>query len=139
VGKKKVPPRSSVAAKHASALNEHSRVLKSHSEALAIASAANYELVKALNKNTAALISPPSPLRKNIRARIAKVIFSAPGALGNKIKVSSQVGGDPGAGDTMVSNINNEFWPHAKVIHLTFDEIKDMTFGDLIDLIIEML
>jgi hypothetical protein len=139
--KKKAAPRSSATAKHASALSEHSRVLRDHSAALAKATAANLKLVKAINENTAAIAARPktSPFREKIRGRIAKAIFSTPGALGDTVKVSSQILGGPGAGDAMVSNINNEFWPHAKVIHLTFDEIKDMTFGDLVDLIIEML
>jgi hypothetical protein len=106
------------------------------------AAAASRSLIDALKENSATVVARtrPSPgFREKIRARIAKAIFSTPAALGDKVTVSSQIQGVGGAGDAMVSNINNEFWPNANVIHLTFDEIKDMTFGKLIDLIIEML
>jgi hypothetical protein len=136
--KKKAAPRASATAQHTAALREHSRALKDHTLMLAKALASNQALSGALDEHTKAL-TKPSPVREKIRARIAKAIFSKPQALGDAVKVSSQVQGGSAAGDAMVANINNEFWPHANVIHLTFDEIKDMTFGDLITLILEIL
>jgi hypothetical protein len=139
--KKKKALRPSATRQHTAALREHSRALKDHTQKLGEALASNQALMGALKQHTKALTAPPkpSPVREKIRARIAKAILSTPGAIGDGVKVSSQILGGAAAGDAIVSNINNEFWPHAKVIHLTFDEIKDMTFGDLITLILEML
>ena len=131
--KKKKVPRSSATSQHTAALREHSRALKDHTRVLGEALASNQAVIGALKEHAKALTAPPkpSPAREKIRARIAKAIFSTPSAVGDGVKVSSQIQGGAAAGDAIVSNINNEFWPHANVIHLTFDEIKDMTFGDL--------
>jgi hypothetical protein len=141
--KSKAKPRTTAIEKHTAALRDHTREMKRHAKTLETYASAHHSLSKALSANTAALVfaakaAPEDPIRKSIRHRIETATGNSPDSLAEDDKVSGMLAGGPGAMIALVADINNEFWPNGNV-RLKVTQVKDLTIGQLITLILSKL
>lgn len=115
---------------HTEALRENTRVLKQHTKMLRAAIASHATLTDALESHAAVVSGKPSLVE--IKARVERATGNAPGSLRDTDKVINMIAGGGPVRDTLMSRINNEFWPGAAVPHLTFDQIKGMDIATLV-------
>ncbi len=136
---KKSKPRSGADDNLAAMSRAHASQLKQHARAIETLGAQNRSITAALKLRGIAL--PKLPSRDQVRAGIADAMSSA----GNPVKPGDiqdtdklVISGGAGALFQFLGKLNGEFWSDGKW-HITPDDLKGITIGKLIDLILKRL
>jgi hypothetical protein len=142
--KSKKTARVSVMAANTAALREHTRALNAHSKILKAALSAGILPADRLMRDTAFVESTAFSVRLHlskpqIKEKLAQATSNEASALKDTTSVTNMIGGDSGVADIFMSKINQAFWPGARAPHLTFDRIKNLNIGQLVDLIDQLL
>jgi hypothetical protein len=124
---------------HAATLREHTAQLKRHARVIDQLTSANRSMAAALKLQGVALRKIPS--REQIRAGIADAMSNnintvKPGDLDDADKVV--ISGGAGILFQFLGKLNGEFWSDG-VWHITPADLKGITVGKLIDLILKRL